>query len=240
MVAGLCIVISCEHGGNRVPPRYRELFPRGRGVLQSHRGWDPGALQLARTLARGLGARLFQSTVTRLLVDLNRSAGHPALYSRYSRGLPAQEKQRLLQRYYHPYRQALEDTIAQRCQAGDTVLHLSAHSFCPRLRGHTRRADLGLLYDPARSSERAFCQLLKTQLQVTLPGLRLRRNYPYRGAADGLTTWLRRCFPETRYLGIELEVNQRLVSGPARRWLALRQALVAAIGRTTTRYLDQN
>jgi hypothetical protein len=36
----------------------------------------------------------------------------------------------------------------------------------------------------------------------------VRRNRPYRGAADGLTTHLRRKLGP-RYLGIELEVSQR-------------------------------
>ena len=41
----------------------------------------------------------------------------------------------------------------------------------------------------------------------------MRYNYPYSGAADGLTTWLRLRHPQTRYLGVELEINQALVGG---------------------------
>ncbi len=36
------IVITCEHGGNRVPKLYRELFHGQRRLLESHRGYDPG------------------------------------------------------------------------------------------------------------------------------------------------------------------------------------------------------
>jgi hypothetical protein len=39
----------------------------------------------------------------------------------------------------------------------------------------------------------------------------VRRNYPYRGTADGFTTYLRRQFSARKYLGIELEVNQSLL-----------------------------
>ena len=52
--------------------------------------------------------------------------------------------------------------------------------------------------------------------------LRVRRNYPYRGDADGLTTTLRRRFPWQRYLGIEIEVNQKHVLAGGRDWRALR------------------
>ncbi len=37
-------------------------------------------------------------------------------------------------------------------------------------------------------------------------------NYPYRGASDGLTTHLRKRFHVNEYLGIELEINQELLS----------------------------
>lgn len=39
----------------------------------------------------------------------------------------------------------------------------------------------------------------------------MRRNYPYLGRADGLTTHLRRALKTPRYLGIELELNQALL-----------------------------
>jgi hypothetical protein len=40
----------------------------------------------------------------------------------------------------------------------------------------------------------------------------------YKGSSDGLTTALRDKFPAKRYVGIELEVNQALAIGPARRF----------------------
>jgi len=212
-----------------VPPVYRHLFPPGDRLLGSHRGWDPGALELARALARGLDARLFHATTTRLLIELNRSPHHPALFSRYTRGLDDDEKRRIMARYYIPYRRALEAYITQQCRAGRTVLHLSAHTFCPRLHGTVRQADLGLLYDPRRRRERSLCRDLKQVLQASRPGLKVRRNYPYRGAADGLTTWLRRCFEAQQYLGIELELNQRLTRAAPAQQRSLHRVIVAAV-----------
>jgi hypothetical protein len=63
-------------------------------------------------------------------------------------------------------------------------------------------------------------------LKAADPTLRLRRNYPYIGKSDGVTQSLRRAHPPDRYVGIELEVNQRYVEegGPA--WPKLRRTLV--------------
>ena len=38
------LLLSCEHGGNRVPPEYGELFADAEAVLQTHRGYDIGIL----------------------------------------------------------------------------------------------------------------------------------------------------------------------------------------------------
>jgi len=64
------------------------------------------------------------------------------------------------------------------------------------------------------------------------PELRVRRNYPYAGKGDGLTSHLRLHFPPRAYVGIELEVNQSIVLAGGRRWTALPQSAdrVATVG----------
>src|SRR5690606_9080611 len=81
------LVLSCEHGGNRVPPRYKDRFKDAEKLLESHRGYDLGALAVARRMAAALGAPLFYSRVSRLVVDLNRSQHHPRLFSEFLRDL---------------------------------------------------------------------------------------------------------------------------------------------------------
>ncbi len=82
-------LVTCEHGGNRIPPIYRALFRGQQAVLETHRGYDPGALVMAQALARSLQAPLVSSTVSRLLVDINRSIGHPQYFSAATRIAPA-------------------------------------------------------------------------------------------------------------------------------------------------------
>ena len=76
-----------------------------------------------------------------------------------------------------------------------------------------------------------FCQFLN-ELQTPLASITnliVRRNYPYAGKGDGLTSYLRKRFPRTAYVGVELEVNQRIVIVAGRRWRALRNTLTASL-----------
>ncbi|MBI4576976.1 MAG: N-formylglutamate amidohydrolase [Planctomycetes bacterium] len=236
------VVLSCEHGGHRVPARVSHLFAGLASRLESHRGHDPGAADLTRRLARALGAPAFVARVSRLVVDLNRSPGLPALRAGPARGIVGADRERLLDRHYWPFRRAVEAALREAlARGGGPVLHLSCHSFTPVLDGRERRADVALLYDPRRPGERAFADLWLAGLALRRPFLVLRRNYPYRGVADGHTTWLRRRLPPGCYLGLELEVNQRFPLGPRPEWrrlqedleASLREALGGGLGRDT-------
>ena len=229
------LVLACEHASRRVPLRYRKLFRRGEALLDSHRGWDPGALELARHLARQFDAPLFRGVVTRLLVDLNRSLPSPTLFSEYALRLEEKERLELLARYWEPYRHAVRRRLEEELDGGRTVLHLSLHSFTPKLRGESRRTDVGLLFDPSRSAEASFCRSLRAALQRELPESRIDMNEPYSGVSDGLTTTLRAEFPGRHYLGIELEINQRFARGDRGRWRALQKRVGQALEQTLAR-----
>lgn len=209
-------LISCEHGGNQVPPRYQQLFFGQDGLLNSHRGYDPGTLQLGMALSQGLQAPLIKSEVTRLLVDLNRSLSSRSLHSDLLASLSDAEKEQILNLYYHPYCSQVERKARQLLDSGCQLVHLSVHSFTPELDGRIRNAAIGLLYDPSCQSETRFCNEWGRLLKARLPQLKIRYNYPYRGIADGLSRTLRREFKDQDYLGIELEVNQLLLNGTNR------------------------
>ncbi|HEX6790223.1 MAG TPA: N-formylglutamate amidohydrolase [Candidatus Krumholzibacteria bacterium] len=226
------IVVSCEHAGNRVPAEYRSLFRGARRALASHRGWDSGAIDLARVIAPALDAPLVATTVSRLVVECNRSLGHPRLFSEFTRTLPREEKQVLLDRHYHPHRGAVEAVVRSAIRTHGRVVHVGVHTFAPVLDGTRRTADVGLLYDPRRELEVRWCEEWMAILSLTAPGLRVRRNYPYRGASDGLTSALRRRFPAGRYLGIELEVNQALRR--SKEWGRIMRQIAASLRLLTT------
>lgn len=222
-------LITCEHGGNRIPAPYRPLFRGQRALLDSHRGYDPGALVMARALAASLDSQLVTSTISRLLIDLNRSIGHPQLFSPATRGAPAKLRAEIVDRHYLPYRVQVERLVRQSVARGRRVIHISSHSFTAELEGKVRRADVGLLYHPGRRGEAALCARWKASLAALAPELRVRRNYPYAGRGDGLTSHLRVRLPSNAYVGIELEINQSIVLAAGGRWAALRRALTDSL-----------
>jgi len=203
------LLFSCEHAGNHVPRRYRHLFAGHEAVLQTHRAYDLGIYPVAWRLTRRLNRPLFACCVTRLLIDVNRSIGHRFLFSEFSRGLSIRQKQDLLDVYYRHYREGVTDAISQHTTRGHSVLHVSLHSFTPVLSQCVRNADIGLLYDPKRPMETRLARHLQGVLGTAV-GLRVRRNYPYRGIADGFVTFLRKRFAGNMYTGLEIELNQRL------------------------------
>lgn len=225
----LALLISCEHGGNEVPPAYTSLFVGHEALLPTHRGWDPGALELAQQMASQLHAPLFAATTTRLLIDLNRSIGHKTLHSEATRQLPLRTRQEIAALYYRPHRDAVEAEVARLIEAGHCVFHVASHSFTPELYGVVRQADVAWLYNPQRPGERLLASHWLAAMARRRPDLKLRRNYPYEGKADGLTSLLRKRHAPDLYIGIELEVNQRFVQqgGPA--WANLQADITASL-----------
>lgn len=202
-------VFTCEHGGNRIPSRYRSYFVGCEAALESHRGLDKGALRLAQQFSAAFATPLIATTISRLLVDVNRSLHHRNLHADVLRNVPFEVLQKIREEHYLPYRQAVIDAIDLCLEEGASVLHISVHSFSPKVNGVTRKADAGLLYDPQRQRERSVAMRWQAGLAEALSGLTIRRNYPYQGRADGLTTALRRRYSDADYAGIELEVNQK-------------------------------
>jgi predicted N-formylglutamate amidohydrolase len=205
------LVLTCEHAGNRIPRPYAHLFRGAKKALDSHRGWDRGALTLARHLSRALDVPLHSVTWSRLFVEANRTPTNPRIWSDFTRDLPGAERDWILARWWRPHREEVERSVADEIAAGRRVVHVAVHSFTPVLDGEVRNADIGLLYDSRRKAEGWFCRRWGAALGAIDPALRVRYNYPYSGAADGLTTWLRKRHPQTSYLGVELEINQGLV-----------------------------
>lgn len=223
----LRLVLTCEHADHRIPRAYAHLFAGADEVVRSHRGWDPGALPLAKLLARKLEEPVHVTRWCRLLVEANRSSTNPGIWSRYTKSLPAAEREQVLALYWRPHRQVVEETVAASLARGERVVHVAVHSFTPVMDGVLRNADVGLLFDSRRRNESAFARRWAASLRARDPGLRVRHNYPYLGRADGLATALRRRHPASRYLGFELEVNQ--ARSTARDWRRLGELLAASL-----------
>lgn len=207
----IALVLSCEHAVNFIPEEFKPYFSDQPTLLQTHHAIDFGALEVALLFQSYFACELIQAEVSRLLIDCNRSLTHPRCFSSLTASLSLPLKQQLIQNYYLPFREKVIQSIRHHLKRDCQVLHLSIHSFTPIWKNAIRNADVGLLYDPKRREEKSFAQRWQAKLKQTTT-LSIRLNYPYLGRSDGLTSFLRKCFDEAGYLGIEVEVNQALTT----------------------------
>lgn len=221
------LVFTCEHGGDIIPKKYQSSFVNAKAALSSHRGIDYGSSDLFE-YCKTLSDFSKSNTISRLLIELNRSKHHPKLFSEFSDSLNIEDKAILISEFYDPYRDSVEAEILKLIKKGEEVVHISFHSFTPVLNGEVRKTDIGILYDPSRKTEKLVSSQLKQNLIAELPDFRIRYNYPYLGTADGFTTYLRNKFPEN-YTGIELEINQKFVENENYFYLELKSAILNAL-----------
>lgn len=223
----LPVIISCEHAGHQVPTAYQSLFANDAEVLQTHKGWDIGALSIAQYLSQTLEVPLFYEETTRLLIEMNRSPDNPFLFSKYSDRLTPAQRQKLIQEIYLPYRRKVIDALERVMLAGETALHYSVHTFTPVLGTEVRTTDIGILFDPAQPLEAAFANSVQDYLSRAMPDKQIDFNKPYLGTEDGFTTFLRKVYPAKSYCGIEIEVNQKYAG--SRELPLIQQSLSASL-----------
>lgn len=203
------IIVTCEHASKRVPSSCQPYLVLPVGESQRHRIYDWGTRGISRKLAELFQAPLFEGEATRLAIDLNRSLGNPDIFSSCIQSLNHPFKERLIARYYTPFRQRVERQIEKWISAGHEVIHLSIHSFTPCLNGQVRTVELGALYDESRPCESVLSQNIIAYHKNRYPNLTVEANEPYKGTDDGHTTALRKIFPKN-YAGIEIEYSQGL------------------------------
>jgi len=232
------LVLTCEHARPRLPPPIRPSAAECR-VLASHHGHDIGAWAVTRVVSRVLEACAVGFPWSRLLIDVNRRAGDPALVRRrvdgrdlsWNVGLDVDGVRRRFEALHVPYHMAIERQVARLALAGTPPLVFSIHSFTPELDGARRRFDVGVLYVDSRGPARRLARALRAT------GLSVRYNEPYSGPA-GLMYSAQRHGTHHGVPYLELELNQALIgrADEARRVgaavaSALRGLLISARGR---------
>jgi predicted N-formylglutamate amidohydrolase len=173
------MLIIADHASNAVPP---ELMPFGVSAaeMQRHIAWDIGTAELARQLSDMLDCPAVMAPWSRLVVDVNRDAGHAGLIPAVSDGTPiprnadisADERARRIAAYYNPYHQFIAEEIA----AHQPKLLLSLHSFTPEMQGFKRPWHVGLLYNKDNRAARVAIDWFRQK-----PELVVGDNEPYSG-----------------------------------------------------------
>lgn len=217
------LIITCEHAVNTIPLEYQSYFKNHQDLLKSHKGYDIGALEIAKHMADILNRPLlklaekksnmnfFQARASRLLIDTNRSLNHPNCFSFITKILSQDIKDEIIKNYYAPYRNNIILAIKNIISEGQTVLHLSIHSFSPIFNNKVRHVDIGLLYDKSRPYELYLAKTWQAWLKKQDKSLIVRRNRPYLGKTDGLASFCRTIFDKEQYIGFEIESNNAKV-----------------------------
>lgn len=220
------LMLTCEHASNRLPAAFKKFVPAD--IQRTHRAYDIGALKVFRKLVKFAKPEFScEGKFSRLFVDLNRTITNKSAFSEYYDAFEASDKsaaekaKATATAYWKEYRENIEKFVMQNIgksskaagkknagNKGSAIVHLGIHSFTPVLNGKPRNTDIGILFDPARPQERAYANVIKDEIKRLHPHMKVRFNYPYKGTSDGLTTSLRKKFGP-RYVGIEIEINQK-------------------------------
>ena len=218
------LLLTCEHATPHIPPSWlNPASPALKAALKTHAGWDIGALTVAKILAKLTQAPLLQGEVSRLLIDLNRSSNHPTLISPlWQSKITDKIRQGLITKYHQPFRERTLKTF-ERFQGPGPIFHLSVHSFTPIWDNHPRKTDIGILFDPKRPLESSLAHAWQNAMKRSkffesmssdLRPKNIHRNRPYRGTDNAHVTEWREEFSAKDYLGLEIEVNNRLILSP--------------------------
>lgn len=223
-------LVVCEHASNRLPVALGDLG-LSPDLLRSHIAWDPGAMPVARALARLLDSPLVAGRFSRLAYDCNRPPEAPDAVAARSEvfdvpgnaDLGDEERRGRADEIYAPFRETLAAEMRRRPDAA----MVTVHSFTPVYKGVARAVELGVLHDAdARLADAVLPRA------ATATGLRTERNQPY-GPADGVTHTLKEHALPAGALNVMLEIRNDLLSDEASC-----DAMAAALAPALTAALD--
>ncbi|MGR3983789.1 MAG: N-formylglutamate amidohydrolase, partial [Gammaproteobacteria bacterium] len=112
------LIVCCDHAGRRIPGSLGGLgLPRE--ALDLHIAHDIGARQVATLLAQQFHAPLLLANYSRLVIDLNRHLGDPALIPAESdgivipgnAGLSHAQRLRRIEQLFLPYHQCYREMV---------------------------------------------------------------------------------------------------------------------------------
>ena len=144
-------VLLCDHAINHIPA---ELYDLGLppSELARHIAWDIGAAGVTEALSEILDAPAILCGSSRLVIDCNRQLTRPDLIPEASDGTVIPGNQQLsgaakadrIQRWFHPYHDAIEAVILERDARNVASIIVSIHSMTPSLAGNARPWQISL------------------------------------------------------------------------------------------------
>lgn len=212
---------TCEAAVSTVPSWHREILSSHEEVIQSPVGWSPGALNLAQGLAMKLHAPLIHGEITRLLIDLSVYPDDETRWSRYSKLLTAEQREKLDARSKLTYLQLIDARVREAFRRNSRVVHLSLDTQ-PDL------GDASLVFecDSRRAAEVDWIRGWSDRIKADIPEIVIeRRDAPTRS----LSAYLRTKYGE-ELLSIRLIAAQSsFLAGKPLPWTNLKTKLATTL-----------
>lgn len=194
-------VIVCEHASNFIPSHLRNLGLT-EADLQRHIAWDPGAVGVARVLARELDAPLVSCGISRLVIDCNRD---PTVFDAITpksedtvipgnTDISAEERGRRVAGVYEPFHEGVAAVVAAKRKAGPVAV-IGIHSFTPVYNGTMRPWHVGILFDRDESLSAPMLAALRADTTIVVganepysPGDRVYHTLDRHGQSQGMAS----------------------------------------------------
>ena len=144
-------VLFCDHATNYIPAELDDLgLPASE--LARHIAWDIGAAGVTEALSALLDSPAILSGASRLAIDCNRHLDAADLIPEVSDGtvipgnlhLDEAARAARIERWFHPYHNAVESVFLEREARGVTSIAISIHSMTASLAGEPRPWQIAL------------------------------------------------------------------------------------------------
>lgn len=208
-------LLVSDHAGQAIPTALADLGVRAEDRAR-HIGWDIGIDGVGRLLASRLGALLIEQTYSRLVIDCNRTPGHPTAIVTVSDGtiipvnndLTAEAASMRTLEIFDPYHTRIGEELDRREEQGLETFLVALHSFTPEMGGIKRPWQAGVLHNHDPRFGRLLVEILREN------GLITGDNEPYE-----LTDTSDYTIPihgeRRRIPHVELEIRQDLIESEA-------------------------
>lgn len=224
-------ILVCEHASNFIPADLDELNVSEK-VVNSHVGWDLGALAVAKKMAKSLNAPLVASGISRLVYDCNRPpeapSATPAKCEVYdiigNQNLSEAARDKRTQKYYLPFYNLLTQTIKDQTLKNNQPVIVTIHSFTGIYYGKPRDVEIGILHDDDTKFADAMLDAAKNDDKFNFE-----RNKPY-GPEDGVTHTLKLHGLENGLMNVMIEVRNDLIAN---------QQDQAMVAETLSKYIQE-
>lgn len=162
------VLVLCDHASNAVPSWIGDLGVSA-DAMESHIGWDIGALWMAERIAERAGAPGVFSAYSRLALDCNRPLSHPGLIPEASdgvaipanAGLTAQDAGERIEKIFLPYHFAIVEQLVRFAHEGVEPLVLAVHSCTPVMNNFQRPWPIGIAHSADQRVSRPLLETLE-------------------------------------------------------------------------------